>query len=671
MKNNLQYVKVTNLKTNNIFTLKPVKKIIIRILMAFVLILISFVFSKGHVEARYYEDKLIISMYGKQMMYAESISKDASLIYTILLNNEVDRDDIYISNNIRSIDDLRESLLISKRAFLDILDATQRGYLTWESKALDIRSFISMESSYIEDFKNHWSKFEDAIMVIVEAEEINSEVTEAAMYISEHNVEFLEHSEHLLEVILNESIKQSQKKMGSIFCISIILLSVIAVTGLFHLVRFMIYPFNQLYKGLADIGLSKLPVKAGFPTKKKLIPVVNEINGVFNKIEDLISLIQNINKNLSFTEILDFINLTFSKFIPYNYIGIALLNSDKTKLSASYGVSDGLVVGLPEKLMGLSFDLDETSLGKLIETGNPRIINDLQQYTLGKPTKSYNQIIMNAGIRASITLPLIVSGKPVGIIFFSSINKNVYHEGHLNFLETIANSIAISFYQNTYIDNIIYSSVLVLAKLAEARDTDTGEHLDRIKTYSRIIAEILHENDTYATEVSLEFINNIERYSPLHDIGKVGIPDSILQKPGKLSIGEYEEMKKHALYGAEVLRYAERNMEGQGHSLFGLGIEIAEGHHENWDGSGYPHGKKGPEIPLSARIVAIADVFDALTSRRPYKKAYSFEESMDIIYEGKNKQFDPNIVDLVMANKYRLKKAYSFYKKESPSNYQD
>jgi hypothetical protein len=96
MKNNLQYVKVTNLKTNNIFTLKPVKKIIIRILMAFVLILISFVFSKGHVEARYYEDKLIISMYGKQMMYAESISKDASLIYTILLNNEVDRDDIYI-----------------------------------------------------------------------------------------------------------------------------------------------------------------------------------------------------------------------------------------------------------------------------------------------------------------------------------------------------------------------------------------------------------------------------------------------------------------------------------------------------------------------------------------------------------------------------------------------
>lgn len=652
---------MTNLRKNNTLTLKPVKIIVIIILLAFGMILLCFIYLKEHVDTRDFEDKLIINLYGKQRMYTQSISKDANLIYTILLNKEADRNDIYINNNINRIDDIRDSLINSKQSFSDVLDATLRGNLMWDEYELDISSFISMASSHIQDIKVLWSNFEHAIMVIAEAEEIDGEVTESAMYITENNMELLDHSEQLLEVILNESIKSS-RRMELLFRILIALLSAITIVALFHLVRFIILPFNQLYKGLSEIGLSELPLNPGFPTKKKVIPMVNEINDMFLKIEDLISLIQNMNNNSSFTEILDFINTTFSKIIPYNYIGIALLNNDKTKLSASYGVSDGQVLGLPEDLLGISFDISETSLEKLIQSGTPRIINDLEKYSSVKPITLYNHAILKAGIRASITLPLKVSGEPVGIIFFSSKNKNIYHDGHLNFLETLANSIAISFHQNTYIDNIIYSSVMALAKLAEARDSDTGEHLDRMKTYSRIVAEILHDNDTYAKEVTLEFINNLERYSPLHDIGKVGVPDSILQKPGKLTRDEYEEIKKHALYGAEVLGYAEQNMKRQGHSLFGLGIEIAESHHEKWDGSGYPYGKKGYEIPISARIVAIADVFDALTSRRPYKEPFSVEESFRIIEEGKGKHFDPNIVELVIANKHRLLKAYNDFR---------
>ena len=151
----------------------------------------------------------------------------------------------------------------------------------------------------------------------------------------------------------------------------------------------------------------------------------------------------------------------------------------------------------------------------------------------------------------------------------------------MKFLETLANSIAISFQQNTYIDNIIYSSVLALAKLAEARDTDTGHHLERMKSYSRIIAEILHEDDRYADEITLEYISNIERYSPLHDIGKVGIPDGILLKPGKLTEDEFEEMKQHTIYGTEVLRNAEDNLNTKGRSVFSMAIDITLGHHEN------------------------------------------------------------------------------------------
>lgn len=646
-----------NLRTNNTHTLKLIKTIVLIILIAFVLSLICLVFLKEYASKRDYDDKILLNLYGKQRMYTQSISKDAGLIYTLLLNENMNRNDLFIIENRSRIDNIKKNLISSMEAFLEIFEATQSGYLTWDSYELNISGFIPKASSQIEDIKTIWSGFENAIMIISEAKEINSDVTEAAIYISEHNVELLEHSDKLQEIILNESIKSS-KRVETLFRILILLLSAITIIALFHLLRFIILPFNQLYLGLFKIGLSEIPIKPDFPTKKKVIPIVNEINDMFYKIEDLITLIKNINSNSSFTEILNFINTTFSRVIPYNYIGIALLNNDKTQLSASYGVSDGLVKGLPEKLMGLPFELNETSLDKLIKTGEPRIINDLEAYISGKPIKVYNQIILNAGIRASITLPLMVSGEPVGIIFFSSTEKKVYNEGHLNFLETLADSIAICFYQNTYIDNIIYSSVLALAKLAEARDSDTGEHLDRMKTYSRVIAEILHGNDAYAKKVTWEYINNIERYSPLHDIGKVGVADRILQKPGNLTNEEFEEMKKHALYGAEVLRYAEQNMKSQGHSLFGIGIEITEGHHEKWDGSGYPYGRRGPEIPLSARIVAIADVFDALTSRRPYKEPFSFSESLKIIEDGRGKHFDPNIVDLVMANKHRLQKAY-------------
>lgn len=647
------------MRENNKLTLKPVKTVVIIILIAFVMILMSFIYLRKHVAKRDYEDKIIIYLYGKQRMYTQSISKDAGIIYAILLNEQADRDDdLFINNNIDRIDDIRNSLIDAKQSFSDVLDATQRGNLTWDAYELDISGFISMASSRLQDIREIWSNFEHAITVIVEAEEIDSEVTEAAMYIAEHNMELLEHSEKLLGGILNESIRSSGR-MDVLLRILIALLSAITIAALFNLVGFIILPFNQIYKGLSDIGLSEIPLKPGFPTKKKVIPMVNEINDMFLKIKDLISLIQNMNNNYSFTEILDFINRTFSKIIPYNYIGIALLSDDKTKLSASYGVSDGQVHGLPEDLLGISYEISETSLEKLIISGTPRIINDLEEYYSVRPITWYNKVILNAGIRASITLPLKVSGEPFGIIFFSSKNKNIYHDGHLNFLETLANSIAISFHQNTYIDNIIYSSVLALAKLAEARDSDTGEHLDRMKTYSRTIAEILHDDENYAKEVTLEFVNNIERYSPLHDIGKVGVPDSILQKPGKLTEDEYDEIKKHALYGAKVLGYAEQNMKGKGLSLFGLGIEIAEGHHEKWDGSGYPYGKKGQEIPISARIVAIADVFDALTSRRPYKEPFSVEESFAIIEEGKGKHFDPDIVELVIANKHRLMKAYN------------
>jgi len=448
------------------------------------------------------------------------------------------------------------------------------------------------------------------------------------------------------------------REMGYLIYGFIGLMSMVILVALYQLVRFIILPYNRLYQGIYEIGLDKYPVSPELSNEKGLTPMVTEISEMFAKINDLISLVENMNNNASFMDTLNYINKTFSDFIPYNYIGIALMDDNKRRLRASYGVSDGTIVGLPDRIIGATWLIEDTSLGKLIDTGEVRIINDLEKHTAGKPLKPYNKVMLEAGVRSSITLPLKVSGDPMGVIFFSSSRKNVYHKDQLNLLNTLANSIAISLNQNIFVNNLMYSSILALAKLAEARDEDTGEHLDRMKTYSKVITELLYETKRYSEEIDLEYIYWIERYSPLHDIGKVGIPDGILLKPGKLTSEEFDKMKQHTLYGASVLRAAEHNIKEHGKSLFGMGIEIAEGHHEKWDGSGYPYGKKCLEIPLSARIVAVADVFDALTSRRPYKEPFSLEESLRIIEEGKGKHFDPVIVDTFVENLDRMKEVY-------------
>lgn len=186
------------------------------------------------------------------------------------------------------------------------------------------------------------------------------------------------------------------------------------------------------------------------------------------------------------------------------------------------------------------------------------------------------------------------------------------------------------------------ATIFVLAKLAESRDSDTGRHLDRVRHLSKVIAEELAKKDKYSNEITRQFIDNIFEASALHDIGKVGIPDAILLKPGKLTEEEFEIMKTHTTIGVEPLRIVDQ--EYPGNALIRMGIDIVEGHHEKWDGSGYPHGLIGEAIPLVARIVALVDVYDALTSVRPYKKAFSHDESRKIIAADSGKHFDPDIV---------------------------
>lgn len=180
-----------------------------------------------------------------------------------------------------------------------------------------------------------------------------------------------------------------------------------------------------------------------------------------------------------------------------------------------------------------------------------------------------------------------------------------------------------------------------LAKLADYRDTDTGSHLERICTYSVILAHQLRE--VFAEEIDEPWIQRLRVAASLHDIGKVGIPDEILLKPGALTEHQRHVMQRHTLIGADTL-IAIRERLGED-ELVVMSIEIALSHHERWDGQGYPYGLRGDNIPLSARIVALADVYDALTSARVYKSAMPHEKAAAIIREGRGTQFDPAVVD--------------------------
>jgi len=187
-------------------------------------------------------------------------------------------------------------------------------------------------------------------------------------------------------------------------------------------------------------------------------------------------------------------------------------------------------------------------------------------------------------------------------------------------------------------------TIIAMGTLAETRDNETGNHLKRTQTYIRALALKLQDHPRFKHYLSNDIIESLYKLAPLHDIGKVGIPDHILLKQGKLTPEEYEIMKTHPTLGSDALAAAESSLPAPSKFLH-IGREIAGGHHEKWDGSGYPKGLKGDDIPISARLMALADVYDALICKRVYKKAFSHEDAVAFIRDGRGAHFDPDVVD--------------------------
>ncbi len=186
--------------------------------------------------------------------------------------------------------------------------------------------------------------------------------------------------------------------------------------------------------------------------------------------------------------------------------------------------------------------------------------------------------------------------------------------------------------------------IYVLADMVESRDKNTGDHVRKTAAYVRLILQKMKEKGVHADMLSDEYVNDVANSAPIHDVGKILVSDVILNKPGKLTDEEFAIMKSHTTAGCKVIESAMSLVSDSGYLKEAK--NLATYHHERWDGKGYPSGKAGEDIPLSARVMAVADVFDALVSKRSYKEPFPFEKAMDIIREGAGTQFDPEVAEI-------------------------
>ncbi|ENY72499.1 response regulator [Aeromonas diversa CDC 2478-85] len=208
--------------------------------------------------------------------------------------------------------------------------------------------------------------------------------------------------------------------------------------------------------------------------------------------------------------------------------------------------------------------------------------------------------------------------------------------------------------------------IVAMASLAETRDNETGNHIRRTQHYVRALANQLVSEGRYMDQLTPAVIELLFKSAPLHDVGKVGIPDQVLLKPGKLTEDEFEVMKSHTTQGLKALKAVEEALDFEC-AFLNLANEIAYSHQEKWDGSGYPEGLKGEAIPLSARLMSVADVYDALISKRVYKPPFSHEKAVSIIREGRGQHFDPVVVDAFLAIEGHFQEiARRFHDEECP-----
>lgn len=287
---------------------------------------------------------------------------------------------------------------------------------------------------------------------------------------------------------------------------------------------------------------------------------------------------------------------------------------------------------------------DVPGLQALAARGQPRIIDDLKALARIVGTREHSRRLLESGLRSSYTLPLFHERKFHGFVFFNSTQVGRFSPQVTAHLDPFARLIGLLVVNELHAVRRLSAAARTIRHITSRRDCETGAHLERMSRYARLIARTLAP----VRKFSDEYIENIFLFAPLHDIGKIAIPDSILLKPGPLEPDEYALMKSHTQKGLEMVEFMLREFELHARSFADVLRNIVYCHHEWFDGSGYPQGLAGEKIPIEARIVTAADMFDALTSKRPYKRAWSNKRAFKQMRAEAGRKLDPNCVAAIL-----------------------
>lgn len=424
--------------------------------------------------------------------------------------------------------------------------------------------------------------------------------------------------------------------------LSILFSFIIAITIFSGVRRKIFQPMSRTIDAFQRVALGELSHQIDISNTEELGQLTSSFNRLTARINSLFGLTVRINQATNLDEIIKFVYEEFNGLLPIDWVGMLRMDVDKQQMTLAHIYSKN------EQILheGDTVATSHPVIQKVFKNNHVISFDDIEKEieTNSKSEKFFTNLI-EMNLHSMIILPLKISGDEHAILIFSTRKKNAYYNSHKELLNNITSQISHAFDRTIGMESLVVSAVEGLAKLAESRDPETGDHLVRMSLYSYILAEEIYDSGSQQEELSSSYPRHVYHFAPMHDIGKVGIEDKVLLKPGKLTDEEWLEMKKHPVIGADVLRRCESQVNKAGYSMFNIGIEIAEGHHEKYDGTGYPYQRKGDDIPLSARIVALADVFDALTSRRPYKEAWPVEKAITLIKDESGKHFDPNVVD--------------------------
>ena len=482
-----------------------------------------------------------------------------------------------------------------------------------------------------------WTQFKTELKQKI-GDDINEpRLTWAAEYI-EKNGGLLEASSQKLANAFQRMMEDKLNEIRKFQIITAASAVLLLITIIMLLHKLIIQPLNLTLGGFSRIAKGDFSHQVPVLVNNEIGQMTTAFNQLTVRLNSMFKLTDRINQGKKLDEMLSFVHEEFQGFVPLNWVGVFYTSPDKQYYSLERHFSEYQVDLRDGDIFSAKFGELSSSLSSPVSVTLTNSLN---------AKDNLESVLAQNLFTSAVYLPLLSKTENRAIMVFASRNSP-YRPEHLEFLGNIAATIAHVLEKTVVTENLVISAVQGMAKLAESRDPETGDHLIRMAHYSALIAEELGHDAFYAEIINPAYVRDVFHFAPMHDIGKVGVRDDVLLKPGKLDIDERREMERHPSIGAEVLRRCEAQMETLGHSMFKNGIEIAECHHEKFDGSGYPAGLTGQNIPLSARIVSAADVFDALTSKRPYKEAWPVEKALSVMQEESGKHFDPDVINAML-----------------------